>query len=60
MSETEIVEATTDFHNGIADMVGPQPDVVFEDTTALDRADDVLNPNATVRNHTIVSFLRLS
>jgi hypothetical protein len=38
-------------------MVGAEPDVLVEDTTAFDRADNVLNPNATLRNRTIVGFL---
>lgn len=59
MRETEIVEATTDLHNGVTNMVGAQPDVFLEDTAALDRADTVLNSNTTLRNRAIVGFLRI-
>jgi hypothetical protein len=57
--EPEIVESTVYLHNGITDMVGAQPDVVLENATALDGADDVLNANATLGNQTIFSLLRV-
>ena len=46
--EAEVMEATAHFHHGIADMVGTQPNVLLEDATAFDCADDVLNPNTTL------------
>jgi hypothetical protein len=57
--KAEIVEATANLHDRVADMVGAQPDVVLEDTTAFDRADTVLNSNPTLRNRTIVGFLSI-
>jgi hypothetical protein len=41
-------------------MVGTKPDVVLKNATALDCADDVLNPNTTSRNRTIVGFLSVA
>ena len=55
--KAKIVECTTDLHNSIANMVGAEADVVLKNATALDRADDVLNPHPTLRNRTIIGFL---
>ena len=42
------MQGTADFHHEIADAVLPQPDPVFDDTTALDAAVDMLDPQPTV------------
>jgi hypothetical protein len=38
------MQGTVEFHPEIADTVPPQPDPVFDDTTALDAAVDMLDP----------------
>ena len=57
--ETEIMEGTADLHHGITNMISTEANILLEDTTALHGTDDVLNPNATLRDRTIVSFLYL-
>ena len=42
------MQGTAEFHHEIADAVLPQPDPVFDDTTALDAAVDMLDPQPTV------------
>lgn len=59
MLAAEVVEATVNPYYSIADMVGAEPNTHLENTTALDRTDDVLNPNTAPQNHTIVGFLRI-
>ena len=44
----EVVEGTADLHHQIADTLLPQTDAVFHDTTALDAAVDMLDPQPTV------------
>ena len=42
------MQGTAEFHHEIADTVLPQPDPVFDDTTALDAAVDMLDPQPTL------------
>jgi len=42
------MQGTADFHHEIADTGLPQADPVFDDTTALDAAVDMLDPQPTV------------
>ncbi len=43
-TDSEVMQGTAEFHHEIADTVLPQPDPVFDDTTALDAAIDMLDP----------------
>ncbi len=43
-TDSEVMQGTAEFHHEIADTVLPQPDPVFDDTTALDAAVDMLDP----------------
>ena len=56
-AETEIVERTANFHQHIAHAVFEQATRVFEDTTALDTAVDVLDGHAPTGKHLILSLL---
>src|SRR6202051_4790867 len=47
-TDPEVMQGTADFHHEIADAVLPQPDPVFHDTTTLDAAVDMLDPQPTV------------
>ena len=42
------MEGTADFHHQIADALLPQPDPVFDDTTAFDTAVDMLNAQSAI------------
>src|SRR6266446_5811911 len=42
------MQGTAEFHHEIADTVLPQPDPVFDDTTALDATVDMLDPQPTL------------
>jgi hypothetical protein len=42
------MEGTAEFHHEIADPILPQPDPVFDDTTALDAAVDMLDPQSAM------------
>src|SRR2546425_10897805 len=44
----EVMQGTTEFHHEITHAVLLQPDPVFDDTTALDAAVDMLDPQPTV------------
>ncbi len=44
----EVMQGTAEFHHEIADTGLPQADPVFDDTTALDAAVDMLDPQPTV------------
>ena len=41
------MQGTADFHHEIADAVLPEPAPVFDETTALDAAVDMLDPQPT-------------
>ncbi len=56
--EAKIVGAATDLHHSVTDTVGAQSYIILENATVLDRADNVLNPNWTLRNGATVDFLR--
>lgn len=43
-ADPEVLPGTAECHHQITDAVLPQPDAVFDDTTALDTAVDVLDP----------------
>src|SRR5262245_49823259 len=47
-TDSEVMQGTTEFHHEITNTVLPQPDPVFDDTTALDAAVDMLDPEPTV------------
>ena len=51
------MKSTADLYHGVTYMVGAKADVVLENTTSLDRADDVLNPNTALGDQAIVGFL---
>jgi hypothetical protein len=55
--ETKVVKRSADLHHGVAYMIGAKADVVLENTTALDRADDVLNPHIALGDDAIIGFL---
>jgi len=52
------MQGTADFHHEIADAVLPQPDPVFDDTTTLDAAVDMLDPQPTVVQRLVRYLLR--
>lgn len=41
MPDPHIMEATGDFRHGIADVIGTQTQVVLQDHSAFDGADDI-------------------
>jgi hypothetical protein len=47
-AHSEVMQGTTDFHHQIADTLLPQADPVLHDTTALDTAVDMLDPQPTL------------
>src|SRR2546425_1129217 len=47
-TDPEVMQGTADFHHHIADAVLPQPDPVFDDTTTLDTAVDMLDAQPAV------------
>ena len=51
------MEGTADFHHQIADALLPQPDPVFDDTTAFDTAVDMLDPQPTLVQRLVGSVL---
>ena len=44
---------TTCFHHHVMDMLSPQSQLVFHDTTTLDPAERMLDPNSDAVNATI-------
>ena len=44
----EVVQGTTEFHHQIADTFFPQADTIFDDTTTLDTAVDMLDPQSAM------------
>src|SRR6266700_1326443 len=44
----EVMEGTAEFHDQIANALLPQPDPVFDDTTAFDTTVDMRNPQPTL------------
>jgi hypothetical protein len=53
------MQGTADLHHQIADTLLPQTDAVFHDTTALDAAVDMLDPQPTVVQRLVGPLLRL-
>src|SRR6516164_2009778 len=48
-TDSAVLQGTTACHHASANPVLPQPDPVFDDTTALDAAGDRRDPSSTVR-----------
>ena len=44
----EVVQGTAEFHHQITDALLPQPDPIFHNTTALDPAMDMVDPQPTL------------
>ena len=53
----EVVQRTAEFHHQIADALLPQADAVFDDTTTLDTAVDMLDAQPAVVQRLIGSLL---
>jgi hypothetical protein len=53
----EVVQSTTEFHDEITDALLPQADAVFDDTTALDTAVDMLDAQPTVMQRLVGHML---
>jgi hypothetical protein len=58
-AQTEVVEATTNRHHHVARRIFPEPNHILDHAAALDRADHLLNPHPTMRNHLVLGFLRI-
>lgn len=51
------MQATTGLHHLIPAVLAPQAEFVFDDPTAFDTANHMLNPHANTRNPTVLRFL---
>jgi hypothetical protein len=51
------VQGTAEFHHEIADAFFPQADTIFDDTTTLDTAVDVFDPQPTLVERLVRSLL---
>ncbi len=57
--ESEIVQSAADLHHGVADVIGPQPEIIFQDDTAFDSPDDMLDTHATSRQLLVLCLLHV-
>lgn len=53
------MQTTANRHHQITCRILPQPNGIFDNPAALDRADDVLNPHTTMGNDLVLGSLRL-
>jgi hypothetical protein len=58
-TDSEIMQGTAEFHHEITNTVLPQPDPVFDDTTALDTAVDMLDAQPSLVQRLVGSVLLL-
>ena len=59
MTYSQVVQATSDRHNEIADPVLPIPHFLLHDPAALDTGHRVLDPHFLARDTLVLGFLRV-
>lgn len=55
--QPEVVQATTRFHQLILNMLAPQSELVFDDATAFDTPNHMLNPHTDTADALMLRFL---